>query len=349
MTTQYLRRVSLTVEGAGKTIGFDGEGGDDLTQLRIRFNIQQQDTSTPNVADIYVTNLSDDTANRVRQEFKSVTLAAGYRDNAAILFKGEIIQVRIGRENVTDKYLHIRATSGERARNDAVVSKTLAPGHTYRDRLNVYLAEMQRYGVTVGHISDLGSRKFPKAFAAWGNVKDGMRELCFATGTSWSIQNGKVQVLKNDEALPGGAIVLNSHTGLVGLPTQTIQGIEGRCLLNPRIVPGCLVKIDQRSIQQATLSASYASADYNAKIPGIAADGLYKIWVANYVGDTRGLEFYTEFIGVRNGDPISVALASRGIGVEQVQGSGGSANGNDAPATASPNAFTDQHTKAGPR
>lgn len=313
MTLQYLRRVSLTVEGAGKAINLHSSGQDDQNQLRVRFRVEQNNRSTPNVCNIYINNLKDETANGIRTEYKRITLSAGYRDSERMIFKGEILQVRVGRENVVDKYLHILATSGERARNAAVVNKALAAGHTYRDRVDAAVAAMAPYGITVGHIAELPTKKFARGFAFFGPAKDLLRQVCEGAGASWSIQNDRFQLEKNDRAIPGGTIVLNSKTGLVGLPVQTIQGIEGQCLLNPLLVPGGLVKIDERSVQQAALSPAYGQAAQNEIFPSIAADGVYKALVVNHEGDTRGQQFYTDFIGIKNGDPISKALAQAGI------------------------------------
>jgi hypothetical protein len=284
--------------------------------LRIRFDVHQGDTSTPNYANILITNLTDASSQVAFFENKAVTLSAGYADSAEIIFQGQIRQARNLRENTTDKLLHILATDAGQARNFARVNKTLPAGHTFKDRAQVAFDSLKQMGVKIGYVAPLQPNvKFPRGFAAFGMAKDLLREICMATNTSWSIQNGTLQVVANDQPKPGNVIVLNSRTGLVGLPVQTIQGIEGLCLLNPRITPGCLVQIDQKSIQQAAISPGYLSETNNMLLQqvGIAADGIYKIFVAEHKGDARGNEFYTSFIGVRRGDPITKALAARGI------------------------------------
>jgi len=83
----------------------------------------------------------------------------------------------------------------------------------------------------------------------------------------------EVEYRKNDEALPGTAVVLNSRTGLVGWPVQTFNGIEARCLLNPRIKAGAMIQIDQASIQKQELSTTYTQQGNNNLVPSIATDG----------------------------------------------------------------------------
>lgn len=319
MTQQYLRECRLTVGGGGGAI--------DLSQMRITFDVRQGDRQFPNYANIRIYNLSDKTAQAIRKEFKPVTLEAGYRGSIGTLFKGEILQVRIGRENPVDKYCHILATSADRAHNHAVVNKSLAAGHTFKDQVEACLEPMKAFGVTVGHIDDLGSKKMPRGRVLTGMSRDILRQVGFATGTSWCIVNGTFQMVKNTGTLPGDTVVLNSTTGLIGMPEQTIQGIVARCLLNTQIVPGCKVKIDQASIQQAEFDPAYkpsvTNETYDATGAKIAADGIYKVMVADHNGDTRGAPWYTDMICVNASQGITPALAARGIGTDDPSDQGG--------------------------
>lgn len=318
MTQQYLRTVSVEIEG-GKTFTYRGDenGGQGL---RITFETTQKDASTPNVARIGIFNLKDSSTQPAFYVGKTVTLSAGYVGSSIyVLFKGQILQARNLRADVTDKVLAILATDGSEPRNYAVVNKTLSAGHTHYDRAMACFEPMKALGITLGYIDKdaLSKVKFPRGAALFGSAKDWLRQTSAATRTSWSIQNGKLQILANDKALPGGEIVLNSRTGLVGLPVQTIQGIEGAALLNGQIVPGRVVRIDQKSIQQAEFDPSITGAPNNAQLQqfGLSTDGRYKIFYVGHLGDTRGEPFFTNFIGVAmSAGSISPAMAARGIG-----------------------------------
>lgn len=319
MGEQYARNWKVTVGGSGKAL--------DTAGLRIRFSVQQKDSSTPHVLNLFVSNPRRETIEAIREEYKKVSLSAGYGSDVGTLFSGEIIQVRTGRENVVDTYCHIMATGSERPRNFAVVNKALAAGHTFRDRVDVAAKAMQEMGVSVGHIDDLGNKKFPRNFICFGMAKDLLREVCEATGASWHIHNGKLNVLKNQNTLPDGAVVLNSDTGMVGLPEQTLQGVIVRCLLNYRIRPGTKLQINESSIQRASLNPSYAAGAQNTLfgnqsqnqalgdggILGIAADGFYKALLVEHNGDSRGPNWYTEIVCVKADGGSSPALTSRGI------------------------------------
>lgn len=310
MSIQYIREVKLSVTAGGQSV--------DMSALRIRFRVQQNNVQRPNVADITVTNPSPDTIAKIKKEGQSVSLDAGYEDSAATIFRGDLIQKRSGRENPVETYLALLATSGDRAYNFAVVSKTLAAGSTYRDQVDVISKEMKKYGVETGFIADLGSAKMPRARTMFGMARDLLRDIAFATGTSWSIQNNKLQIVKNQESLPGQAIKLNSRTGLIGRPQQTLNGIVVRSLLNPRIVPGTRLQIDQSSIEQAAFSPNFAAEAQNAMIPALADDGFYKVLVADHFGDTRGNSFYTDSVCIRadGQGPLPIGLAGQGINLD---------------------------------
>lgn len=324
MVQQYLRTVKVAIDG-GKTFTYDGTIPDDIADgqgqgpgFRIRFDVHQRDSSTPNYANIYIYNLSDASQQPALIRGKTVTLSAGYGGNLQQIFKGQVIQARANlRENPMepDTALAILATDSGLARNNAVVNKTLAAGHTHKDRAQVALDALKAMGVQQGYIAAdaLSKVKFPRGFACFGMAKDLLRQTCAATKTSFSIQNGKAYIVENSKPTPGGTTILRGDTGLIGLPVQTIQGIEGQTLLNPQLHVYSLVQIESRLIQQSSISPAYGSANQNYYLDSerLAADGIYKLYVVEHYGDTRGNDFYTSFIGVRNGALPNPALATR--------------------------------------
>lgn len=308
MTRQWIRQVRLIVG--------DDSKGLDLSDFRIRFRVTQGDIQTPNHADIIVSNLATQTENKIQKEFTKARLEAGYTDGGTeVICAGEIKQKRTGRENPTDTYLSLLVIDGDRAYNFATVNKTLAAGHTFRDQVDVALEAMKPYGITAGYIADLGNAKAPRGRVLFGMARDVLRQVGFSTGASWSIQNGKLQVVKNQEALPDGPFVLNSRTGMIGRPVQTFDGIQVRCLLNPKIKPGSKVQIDQKSIEQQRLDPSYTGEVANTMIPSLADDGFYKVVIVDHEGDTRGNAWYSNLTCIRadGQGPIPLGLAARGI------------------------------------
>ncbi|CAG9268989.1 hypothetical protein WK39_03105 [Burkholderia cepacia] len=297
MTVQFLRKISLLV-------GTSSGDGIDLSDLRVRFYVQRGDRETPNSARIRVYNLSGKTANTlVNLEFTRVVLQAGYEGNFGIIFDGSIVQARRGRESPTDTYVDITAADGDAAYLFAHVNLTLAAGSTAIDHFNACAGAMVKYGVRVGYVPDLPHRPLPRGKVMSGPARSYLREFARTTDTLWSIQSGKLQVVPRTSVMPGEVQVINSRTGMIGLPQQTIDGINVTALLNPRIQISCVIQLNNNSIQQAeySLANSQQIANYNAtqqnKLNGNAyGDGYYYVMDISHWGDTRGNDWYTHMI-----------------------------------------------------
>jgi hypothetical protein len=293
---EYLKKISLVVAN-------NAGAGIDLSNLRIKFEVTKGDVQTPNATQITVYNLSEDTVSRVQKEFTQVILQAGYESNFGVIFKGTIKQVTVGKENGTDTYITIAAGDGDIAYNSAVINTTLAAGSSLNDQLAAALSPLYASDITQGYIADLGGQKLPRGKVMYGASRDHLRQITQYSKSSWSIQDGKAQVLTNTEVLPGSAFVLNSLTGLIGAPTITTDGLKGRCLLNPQLKIGSAVQIAEKDIQTAQTDTGTTGDEgtLNATLPAtsIAADGFYRVLTTTYIGDTRGNDWYTDFTALQ--------------------------------------------------
>lgn len=199
---QYLRKASLIVGGP------DGNALD-LSELRFRFSIRRGDLQTPNSADIRVYNVSDSTADRIRQtlpqpEFTRIVVQGGYDGNFGVLFDGEIKQVRRGRESSTETYIDITAADGDSAYNFAVSALSLAAGSSPQDQVAAVLQGMAEYSVTKGYVPDLPGNQLPRGKVIYGMSRDEMRKIARNTQTAWSIQDGKIQMVPLDSYISDG-------------------------------------------------------------------------------------------------------------------------------------------------
>jgi hypothetical protein len=294
---QYLRQCSLVVGGAG------GKGLE-LGALRVVFATHKVDFETPNHADIRVYNLAEATCARLgTKEFTRIVLQAGYEGNCGLIFGGTIRQVRFGRENGVDTYADFLASDGDRAYNYAVVRATLAAGATQKDVAKTAAGAMAEHGVTQGYIPDLGGQALPRGQVMYGMARDYLRDVAHSTDTSWSIQDGKVQLVPKRGYLPGEAVKLTAETGLIGMPEQTEQGIMVRCLINPKLRVGGRIKLDNRSIIRFKQSLKIGAFQ---KAPRINKDGFYRILAIEWRGDTRGNDWYADLtcVGIDDSAPL---------------------------------------------
>lgn len=308
---QFKRRASLMVLRAEQTgnnpSAFVPGSAMDLSAFQFTFKTAQQDVESPNSCSIRVFNLSDATVQAITKfEYSRVVLQAGYDGGFGVIFDGTIKQFRIGRVSATTTYLDLLAADGDIAYNYATMSKTFAAGWTQADVIKDAAAASKPFGATLGHFNEKdglgGVVPNPRGKVAFGMARAFLRTATQHIGSTWNISNGQINVVPLEGYLPGEAVELSAATGLIGLPEQTNEGVRVRCLLNPRIVVGGLVHINNKSVNQITQQNpagapipynQYAAVQLLAKV---TSDGIYRVYVAEHDGDTRGPQWYTDLV-----------------------------------------------------
>lgn len=308
---QWIRKIGLIV--------FEGSTAMDLSAFRVRFRIRNADEEAPNNAAIRVYNLAPDTVRRIRGEFSQVVLNAGYEfGNYGVVFQGTIKQFHIGKENATDTFLDILASDGDIQYNQGIVNKTLAAGSTPADEIAAITSAMSAKADTTALLTDPQHIPSIRGSVMFGMAKARMRNVATWLDASWSIQNGKVVVLPYTGYSPGEVVQINVGTGLIGVPEQTDEGIKLRCLLNSRLRIGGRVQLNNSEVLQ--LVAQDKNAPFNMPydqwagiqfLAPLSPDGVYRAYVVEHNGDTRGPEWYSELtcLAVKPSAPPSKAVA----------------------------------------
>ena len=304
------RSIGLFVTQPGGTTALALSNQDDPTkQLRIKFEITASDTETPNVARIRVYNLSNQTTAEVISEYSRVILNAGYGNNPGTIFQGTVKQYRKGKEGNLDSFLDIFAADGDLAYNAAVRNSSHPPGATAEQRITHFVASFQQQDptITVDKNANLflgGVLPLPRGKVMFGMAKSQMRDLADTANCRWSFQQGVLTLIPNEGYLPGIPIEINSATGMIGAPEATEQGITVRTLLNPNIKVGGAIKLNNGDIT-ATVGAggkppltfdSWASQQAFFANLNTGNDGLYRVLVIEYKGDTRDVEWYSDLV-----------------------------------------------------
>lgn len=286
MTTQYLRNCQLLLENETDAL--------DLSEMHVQFHVHQALVGTPNWAVIRVFNLSQQTIQLAGQEYRNLSLSVGYEGELGTIFEGVIRQFNAGRRlNATDTFIDFVCQDGDFGYNHTSVNRTLSAGWSRIDEINLLQDEFSKNGIGSGHKSDLPSGQFPRGKVYFGAARDYMYQLSDNVGADWSIQDNKLILVGSNQNLPQQAIDLTAETGLIGLPEQTVDGINLKCLINPKIKFGGVVKLDNSAIQAANISPDLTQPQY---IPGIDRDGLYKVFSISHTGDTRGNDWYSDII-----------------------------------------------------
>lgn len=280
---QFGRRCDVLLADAGGN-------GLDFSNLRIKFHIKKEDAQTPNTARITIYGVTQETVARIKREFVDVLVQAGYAENYGVIFRGNIKDVRAGKENGVDTFVEISAGDGDAGYAFGTVNKTLAAGATQNS-----IVESAAIAPT-GYVPDLGGTKLPRAKVLYGMKRDVLRRSAQSSETTWSIQDGKMQFLPLTGLLPGQAVVLNSKTGLVGTPEQTVDGIKAQALLNPLLKIGALVIINEKDVASIKLKDNDKAGDKEKEPAKIASDGQYRLLKVEFTGDTRGQEWYAKMV-----------------------------------------------------
>lgn len=292
---QYLRKASLIIGQSDAS-----RGAIDLSTLRFTFKIKRGDVQTPNTADVRIYNVAPNTALAIEKEYVRGVIQAGYDGNYGIIFDGLIKQVRRGRESSTETYLDITLADGDAAYNYSMSAFALAAGSTPKDEISEILKEMALNGVAGGYIPEkLAGRPRPRGKSVYAMSRDQMRDIAFNTATSWSIQDGKLNLIPITAYIPGEIPVITAATGMLGLPEQTQNGIRVKVLLNPNIKIGQAIKLDNASIQRYRYSLGVLDQGTNETLKlqiKTNNDGLYYVMQAEHNGDTRGQEWQTDII-----------------------------------------------------
>lgn len=292
---QWKRKASLLLVAGQKAL--------DLSDMHFRFRVQQGDVPSPNNAEIRVYNLSAATVKTIRDEYSTVVLQAGYEASYGVIFKGTVKQWRIGRENATDSYLDILAADGDIFHNFSFVSATLDAGSSGATQLAALTnITGQAIDSSASRLRSFGG-VLPRGRVLFGMSRDVLDAVARTHQATWSIQDGVVRVIDLDGYTPGEAVVLTSKTGLIGQPESTQEGVKLRCLLNPKLQPGRLVSVNNKSINQTLQTPGSANVPFNQRVgfqafADTAADGLYRIYVIDHTGDTRGQAWYSELTGL---------------------------------------------------
>jgi len=255
----------------------------DSKGLRIKFQIEKSLESNPNNSEIVVYNLAPDTRAALQAKGLHVRLQAGYEDGetVAILFSGDLRHCEHRKASV-DWETHLSIGDGERAYRFGHVSRSFREGVTRHSAASEAAGAMGLQ-LPAGLESLLGDQ-FAAGLTMHGPAQKELSKLLEPKGLSWSVQDGRLQVLTETGTRKGTAIRIappNSGTPaaavLVGVPEFGTPKKKGdpptmtcKILLNADVYPGTRIQMDSAAIK-----------------------GNFKVIKVTHTGDTAGGEWYS--------------------------------------------------------
>lgn len=236
-----------------------------ISGLRVSFQVEKTEDSTPNKTTIEIYNLSEDTRNKLREASKSVTLYAGYSqaNGEEIVFVGDVTSI-IHTFSPPDIITEISAQDGKESFTNSKIIISETEGASARSILNKILASFQ-IGNNATQVS-FEDKKYPQGFCFSGYSRMAMDKVCKFLGISWSIQNGRIIITKFDSNDQTGVLYINKDSGLVGSPKRILddkrkvkglslfktKGWAVETLLFPSITPRSKIILQSREIKDKT-------------------------------------------------------------------------------------------------
>lgn len=251
--------------------------------IRINFNIEKSLIGYPNLGNIKIYNLSENSRNMIEEKGLQVQLFAGHEDTGiSLLFSGDIINVvhlKIGPDWISE----IFSADGINALSTSTINKTLPAGANPEQIYNELVCQMDGVlkGVTEGLKDCLsGKKSLLRELQLSGNVKDWLDKISRDCGFDYSINDGVIET--TSENLPLNdvpSVVINQASGMIGSPERTEIGINVKNILLPTLKLGRTIKVESISEQINVGNLFFR------KIPPIKNEGIYRIDKLIHIGD----------------------------------------------------------------
>lgn len=257
--------------------------GLEITKLRIEYQVEKNLASEPNTCEVTITNCNEGTRAYLAQKPLVLRLDAGYEQDGGPrhLFTGDVTHAYSRRDGTEWKTI-IQLGDGARATRNARVNRSFKAGTPIQTVVREVAAGM---GLVVPKNIDVSpelQRQYAAGVQIFGSAADELTRLLAPLGYAWSIQDGKLQTLKELEAGPNRAHLISKDTGLIESPEYATPSksdlkkgkpltLGFKTLLYPQLTPGN--KLDVRSS---------------------AVNGIFRADRVTHTGDSHGDEWVTE-------------------------------------------------------
>lgn len=257
------------------------DNGIEITGLRVRAEITKTISKAPNRCELTITNLSDRERAELQVGPTTILVEAGYDGVLRQIFLGHLKAAPLVVREGGDRDTRLQLLDGGRAYAAARINRSYKAGTPLRTILRDAAAAL---GWTLPRAFE-ASRELDQQLAAGlaleGSAADELTRLLAPYGYGWSVQDGKLQILRDDQTREEQAwLIDDNERGLIGEPTiePPERGkrakLKFRCLLFPELVPGGKVQLDTSGVR-----------------------GLHRMLEVKHLLDTRGPEWYTDVEG----------------------------------------------------
>jgi hypothetical protein len=261
---QFGRRYQLVIGNQSDGFMFNN--------LRVAFDVTKSLDKNPNPAKIRVWNLTPEHRGAVLSgQYKTVALSVGY-EALRLIYAGDIIKRNVLRDGM-DLILDVECGDGSTAFTSARVNMTLPAGTTDAEAAIALAGTMPDTPRGTMAVTRTAGSARPRVYC--GNSRNALTNLARANNADWSVQDGSLVMLPAHAAFAGEGPLISQETGMVGMPQQTDNGLEVKCLCNPAVVVGGVVRV-------VSIEPHY-SGDYKVVSVQHTGDYLQGDWLSTLV------------------------------------------------------------------
>lgn len=246
---QFRFGVSLTV-GQPHGGSFFGALDDQVTITghRVSFRVVKTVGKEPNTCDLTVYNLAPTSRRLFARRPLLVRLDCGYDGRLERVFTGDVVWSESRLERATWE-TRMMVGDGARAYRLARANRSFKAGVTLRAALNDLARDMGlRLPLLTGPEF---SRQFPHGISLHGPARREMARLLAPYNMEWSVQDGRLQILRERDVRTNAPVFISADTGLIGSPEfgappekKQPPVLRAACSIRPELTPGGKVQIE---------------------------------------------------------------------------------------------------------
>lgn len=241
-----------------------------VQELRCAFQVKKPGGSKPNTAELRINNLAPpartalstaaELHRRLGGSAEPLIIQAGYPGTVGTIFSGHIRTIDHVRKGV-DWETTVKSGDGERSYAFATVSESFRAGTPARV---VVTKLIESLGLDPGRTQEVLaglSAAYVHGYTATGRASDLLDEILNGLGYEWSIQDGRVQVLRQGGSTLEEVVHLSPDSGLLDSPEhgagdgqaegliKKFSVVKLKALIQPRVKPGCRISVESEGLK----------------------------------------------------------------------------------------------------
>lgn len=260
------RQYRLTVQKIDENDNPTNEAIVITNPITIRFSVNRTLFADINSLDVEIYNLAPDTYNQLFYDYfsvyrRTIILEAGYKgQELSVIFIGDMWSCYTSRQGC-DIVTKIHALVGLKSLQ---MQTDLTLGGISRNKVLTQAANDMMMDIEIYSGEDT---KFNRPVSLTGNSMGIIQKY---SGNHAFIDNGKILVLEDRDAIKGEVALINDKSGLLGVPKHEDALLTVDMIFEPRIVIGQIIEIQSRIMSE--FDGQYKV--YGIKHEGIISDAV---------------------------------------------------------------------------